>query len=203
MYKLTIWLSKMAVANTAWIIFTLLGFGVFGVFPSTVSLLVVTKKIKDGSLKTSIFKEFFINYVDNFLKVNLYGYIILLANIVIFGLMYVSKSVSVYLFMVAIAVFILTTLISLLVFPVFVYFDADLINTIRLAAIVALGYPSISFILITLLMVIYTIVFETSLVLLFPFLFLFFLFSSSAYLIHVLFKRVVDKFDIQQDAVYL
>ncbi|MGM0523371.1 MAG: YesL family protein [Bacillota bacterium] len=65
---------KLAYVNFLAIVFTLLGFGIFGVFPAFLASLTVVRKwlLKDGTFP--VFTTFFRTYKKSFLTANLAGF---------------------------------------------------------------------------------------------------------------------------------
>ncbi len=65
---------KLAYVNFLAIVFTLLGFGVFGVFPAFLASVTVVRKwlLKDGTFP--IFSTFFTTYKQSFLMANVAGF---------------------------------------------------------------------------------------------------------------------------------
>ncbi|MCR6108160.1 DUF624 domain-containing protein [Salipaludibacillus agaradhaerens] len=60
--------------NALWIGFTVLGLGVFGLFPSTVSLFSISRKWIQGDEELPLFKSFASYFKDVFVKANLVGW---------------------------------------------------------------------------------------------------------------------------------
>lgn len=58
MVEISEWLWRLILANICWIMFTFLGLGVFGFFPSSVALFTVVRKWLKNDLDTPVWKTF-------------------------------------------------------------------------------------------------------------------------------------------------
>lgn len=200
-YKVLEWISKMAFLNILWITFTLLGVVIFGFFPATVALLMVLRDIRSGNEK-SLFTSFLHYFVQNFPIVNVYGFIVVIVNIIAISLSYLaSEGSSIIVTLPLYGMTLLIFVISLFVFPVFSYFEASFFNHIKLATILALGHPIPSFILFTLFMINVGIIIYSNILIMFPFLFLFFMISGSFFLVMTIllpvFKKVEESISLE------
>lgn len=71
LYLLTVWISRLALVNLLWILFTFLGLVVFGLGPSTTAMAVVINRWINGEENfsmLSLFKKIYFNY---FIKTNI------------------------------------------------------------------------------------------------------------------------------------
>ncbi|SFL58106.1 Uncharacterized membrane protein YesL [Gracilibacillus orientalis] len=194
MYKLMEWIAKLALLNMLWILFTLSGFLVFGFFPATVALLMVTRDIKRDNPK-GIGTSFLQYFIDNFIQANVYGLFIVIVNIGFISL--AIKSVNQFSVVLSVTILVITLLaflISLYILPVFTYFKASFVNHLKLSTIIALGHPVVSFVLFSLFAINFGIIFYSRILIAFPILFLFFMVSVSAYLVTVVLMPVFGKF---------
>lgn len=193
MYKWMEWIAKAAGLNMLWILFTLCGFGFFGIFPATVALLMVVRDIKTGNQK-GMFTSFLTYFVGNFVRSNAYGYLIVIVNITLISLAIQSVQSSLLL---AVPIFVITVLvfmISLYLLPVFTYFKATFLNHLKLATVISLGHPVVSFVLISLFALNFGVIFYSRILIAFPILCLFFMVSVSAYFVMVILLPVFRKF---------
>ena len=69
-------ISRMAYVNLLWIFFTILGLGVLGIMPATVSLFAITRKWVMSEQDIPVFKTFWQTYRKEFIKSNLLGVIL-------------------------------------------------------------------------------------------------------------------------------
>ncbi|MEY8752880.1 YesL family protein [Alkalicoccobacillus gibsonii] len=81
-YTFCVWFYRLAFINLLWILFTILGLGLFGVFPATVALLATLRQLinqNDGS----IFKTFWTFYKEEFIKSNGVGLCVVLLSLIL------------------------------------------------------------------------------------------------------------------------
>src|SRR5690625_2503870 len=80
-------IAKIVYINLLWIVFTLAGLIVFGIFPSTIALLVCFKKWLSKNVDENdfpIFKTFFRIYKDEFLKSNRMGILFIIIGFILY-----------------------------------------------------------------------------------------------------------------------
>ncbi|SDO23391.1 YesL family protein [Alkalicoccus daliensis] len=73
LYVVSDWFVKLAYANFLWVIFTLAGGIVLGIFPSTVALYTILRKLVRGDTLNEIFALYATTYKQEFLKANKFG----------------------------------------------------------------------------------------------------------------------------------
>ncbi|RXJ02578.1 DUF624 domain-containing protein [Anaerobacillus alkaliphilus] len=75
---------KIAYLNLLWMLFTLLGFGIFGVVPASVALLAVVRKWLMKDTDIPIFTLYFRTYKNQFIQSNIFGLIFAFAFIILY-----------------------------------------------------------------------------------------------------------------------
>ncbi|HOA41732.1 MAG TPA: DUF624 domain-containing protein, partial [Halanaerobiales bacterium] len=83
-YKIAEWLTKLVLANFFWVIFTLLGLGVFGIMPATAALFGIMNKWLSGEENIKIFREYWNLYRKFFVRANIIGLIIILIAVILY-----------------------------------------------------------------------------------------------------------------------
>lgn len=85
LYRIAEWIMRLAYVNLLWILFTVMGLIVAGVFPATAGLYTVTRQwlIKDTDT-VPVWKTFWGAYRSEFIKANILGYVFLLIGWIIF-----------------------------------------------------------------------------------------------------------------------
>ncbi len=83
LYKVTEWVSRLVYVNILWIVFTIMGLGIFGIMPATISMLGIIKKWFDGKENVEVFKEYWQIYKANFIKINIIGLIMFVIGLVL------------------------------------------------------------------------------------------------------------------------
>src|SRR5690606_14573692 len=85
-------LLKVAYINVLWILFSIVGLGIFGLFPATTAMYAVTRKLIIGESNFNIFSVFWGYFKKDFLKANGFGLIIVItAFILYFDFMFVVE----------------------------------------------------------------------------------------------------------------
>ena len=80
------WIAKIVYINLLWIVFTLAGLIIFGIFPSTIALLMCFKNWLSKDTDENdfpIFKTFLKNYKDEFFKSNKVGIVFIIIGFIL------------------------------------------------------------------------------------------------------------------------
>ena len=122
------WALTLFLLNMLWVLFSLLGLFVFGLFPATVSMFAVIRKLIMYNEDVHVFKLFWSTYKVEFVKSNIIGYIFLVAGFILYLDLRVLQQLDSNLLnlILTVATFILTfiyLLTLIYVFPVFVHFN--------------------------------------------------------------------------------
>lgn len=143
----------MAYLNLLWILFTILGLGVFGVFPALTATFGILREWILGRIDLPMFQSFWALYKKDFVKSNLLGLIVMsLGFLLIVDLQFFNASESRMLNLFAIPILALTILYlftSFYIFPTFIHYDLKIIEVLKHAFLLMIINP-----LETLLMVI-------------------------------------------------
>lgn len=126
-----------------WVLFTLLGFVLFGVMPATTALFSVIRKSIEGDRETSIFYTFFSTYKKYFLKSNVLGLLMASLGIFLYIDLTISKQMiqSFYIHAVLLVVCFLYFITVLYYFPVFVRYDFRIFKYIKQSFLISLARP--------------------------------------------------------------
>lgn len=88
-----IWMLKVAYLNILWIIFTLVGFGVFGLFPSTGAMYMIVQKWLRKEPVEKMFPTFWNTYKKEFISLNKYGiFFIVIGYMLVFDFLFVLRN---------------------------------------------------------------------------------------------------------------
>lgn len=74
-YHITLWVARLFYLNVLWVLFTVAGVGILGIFPSTLAMLFLIKIWLEDRTQP-VFKTFLKIYKENFVKANLLGWIV-------------------------------------------------------------------------------------------------------------------------------
>ncbi|HZH62764.1 MAG TPA: DUF624 domain-containing protein [Metabacillus sp.] len=144
-FKVCDWISKLAYVNLLWVIFTLIGFGLFGVAPSTVALFSIVRKWIMGENNIPVFSMFWSIYKSEFKKSNLLSFLL----IFIIFFMYVDwvligsmQGILHHIFLtIFIIISIIFTVILVYIFPVYVHFEGSILNYFKSAILIGTSFP--------------------------------------------------------------
>jgi len=78
------WIYRLLFLNALWLLFTLGGLIVFGLFPSTVSMFHLTKEWLAGNTDIPIFKTFFTKFKEEFLRSQLLGAVLVVIGALLY-----------------------------------------------------------------------------------------------------------------------
>lgn len=189
------WINRVALLNFLWILFTLVGLVIGGLFPSTSATLGVARKWLMGEHDIKIWKTFKGIFSEEFISSNIIGWMLS----VIAGLLYLNylslfearENISIILPFVFYLVVFLFLVIAVWIFPLNVHNYANIINQLKNAFIIGIVKIHIT---VTIMLLLFSIMFFS---LEYPVLLPFFTFSLSALLwmwlsIRV-FSQVIDK----------
>lgn len=156
-YQLCVWVTRFAYVNVLWILFTLLGFVLFGVMPSTVAMFAVIRKWVNGDSEVPIFKTFLEVYRVEFLKSNILGYVFLAVGAILYIDLYFLRTqeglVNLFLTYGILVLFFIYFVMLLFIFPIFVHFELKFKQYITWPLIIGVIHP-----IVTIGMIIGTIV---------------------------------------------
>lgn len=149
-YTVSLVISKMAYANLLWIVFTILGLGIFGFMPATVGLFSVVRKWIMGERHIPVFNTFWTNYRQEFFKSNLLGIILFMIGFILYidltflptGGLYIIVRVGL------VMITILYAIILLYIFPVYVHYEWKLRLYIKYSLLLGAGHPHFTFLMI-------------------------------------------------------
>lgn len=84
LYKTLEWITRLVFLNLLWILFTIIGLGIFGFMPATLAAFSIVDKYLKGQENIKMFKEFWQVYKRNFLKINLIGLIMIVIAVILY-----------------------------------------------------------------------------------------------------------------------
>lgn len=144
-YRLAEWISRLVYVNLLWILFSLLGLGIFGIMPATLAMFAIIKKWQNGQASIKVFREYWKYYKDSFLRINLLGLILLLVGVVlVIDLNYFRSAEGIFNLLVKYFFYLLIFLyiIDLIyIFPIFLKYQTKLRYIIKNALLFALLTP--------------------------------------------------------------
>ncbi|WP_277585295.1 YesL family protein [Psychrobacillus antarcticus] len=134
---------NLAYINILWIVFSIVGLGVFGLFPATTAMFAITRKLIIGEKDFKIFPAFWKYFKQDFLKANGFGIFILITiYLLYFDFKFVEQSNN-FQFLIPILLFILISFIVTLIFlfPVYSHFKLRFFQYIKQSFLIAITSP--------------------------------------------------------------
>ncbi|QUG40226.1 DUF624 domain-containing protein [Psychrobacillus sp. INOP01] len=134
---------RLAYINILWLLFCILGLGVFGIFPATTAMFAITRKLIIGEKNFKIFPAFWKYFKQDFMKANGFGIIILLTiYLLYFDFKFVQQNNN-FQFLLPILIFIFISFIITLIFffPVYSHFKLRFFQYIKQSFFIAITSP--------------------------------------------------------------
>ncbi|WP_175639355.1 YesL family protein [Metabacillus schmidteae] len=140
------WTFHLFVLNLLWCLFSVLGLFAFGIFPATVAMFAVMRKLIMSQDDVPMVKLFWQTFKAEFLKSNLIGYLFSIGGFILYVNIRVLQQLDSN--VINLAFIILTFILAFLylltylyVFPVFVHFHLKTRDYIKYAFILSIGKP--------------------------------------------------------------
>lgn len=144
-YRVSEKIMLIGYTNILWIIFTLLGLLLVGLMPATAAMFAVMRKLIMEEEDVPIFSLFWKTYKQEFVKANLYGYLLLLgvAVFLLDVLLFQSLDGAPFIFLsIFSAGLLLVSLAVVLYFiPLYVHYDLSFIQNIKTAFLLTFTHP--------------------------------------------------------------
>ncbi|MDQ0231204.1 YesL family protein [Metabacillus malikii] len=144
--KLGDWSLRLFILNLYWIFFTIAGLVMFGLFPATVALFTVTRKLLFEEKEVPIFRSFYQAYKKEFIRANgfgllwsVFGILLIIDLRVLYQLntTFLHQSLLIILYVI-IALFVL---LSVYILPVYVHFNLKKLEYIKYSFVLLIGRP--------------------------------------------------------------
>lgn len=145
LYTLCEWIMRLAILNVLWVVFSLLGAILLGIFPSTAALFEITRKWITGETDLPIFKYFWTAYKKYFVKANFLGTLVAITGIFLYVDFSFFSNFEGFMFKVLTALVILVSILYFIlliyVFPVLVTYEISLFQSIKFACLLGIYRP--------------------------------------------------------------
>lgn len=180
--------------NILWLVFTLLGLGVFGIMPATAAMFSVVRKWVNHEDDVKIFTVFWKSYKKEFIRANLLGLILFAIGYVLSIELHILRSQDHIAYYIAsfgvLALILFYAVILIYFFPIFVHFNLRVIDYLKWPFVIGIVHPVLTFILIVGIGLLLYIVFSTI-----PALLIFFGGSITAYLLMLGISQTFSKYE--------
>lgn len=139
------WITRFLYLQLLWVLFSLIGFVVGGLFPATFTLFGVSRKLMREHTDFPLFATYLEMFRQSFFKTNLLGYgMLLFSYSLYFYYTIFSQSPGMIGTVGAVVIAVMTFVfiaIALFVMPVYAHFDVGLIGVLKNAALTAISHP--------------------------------------------------------------
>lgn len=144
-YRISEKVMLIAYTNVLWILFSLLGFVFAGILPATIAMFAVTRKLILEEEQVPIFSLFWEKYKEEFVKANLYGYLLLAAGTIFLLDILLFQSLDGWPFMllsiISGGILMLFLIVILYFIPLFVHYDLTFFQYIKTAFLLSISHP--------------------------------------------------------------
>lgn len=183
------WFMKTVKLNLIWIFFSIIGLGIFTIFPTTSATLAVTNEWIKGNFNTSIRKVFIPAFKKNFWKSQILGYSMALFLLVLYVdfklILTLNNSVKMNIMLVfLIAILVVFILFTLYAFPILIHLNKNLKETLKLSILNSLSFLNWTVLTVLGLIVIGVVTFKM------PILLLFLSVSASLFFVNFMYKII-------------
>lgn len=139
------WLFRLVYINVLWILFTLAGGIIFGIFPATVAMFSVMRKWMNKEEEPHTFRMFLKYFKREFLKSNLLGMILITIGLFLYidaKLIPAFEGILKYVLLGSYAtVGIFYLLVLLYIFPFFVHYENSMFQYFKSILLIGVSYP--------------------------------------------------------------
>lgn len=157
-YSFAVWITRLAYLNVLWILFTVVGLGIFGLFPSTVAMFAVTRKWLIEDKDVPIFSTFWETYKKEFFRANVIGLILSIIIYLLtiqFQILRTVEGTGYFIASYAIlALFLIVFIMALYLFPIFVHFKLNMIDYFKWPLVIGILHPILTFFLMVIVLAI-------------------------------------------------
>lgn len=145
MYQLSDWFIRLVYLNILFIVFSLLGLIVFGLFPSLIAMFAVLRDWNHEIYEQSIIKHYFRYFRAEFFKGNIVGFILLVITFIFYVdiQFLISMQGKVYDLLLIFCIFLcfVYALYFMIFFPVYVHFELKPLQYFKQTAIILILNP--------------------------------------------------------------
>lgn len=158
-YRFCLWIMRFVYVHTLWILFTIIGLGVFGIMPATAALFAIVRKWVRGEDELPVFKTFKDSFRAEFGKANILGYILLIVGYILYiDLQFVRIQATLpfqILTYMVLLIFFLYFIALIYVFPIFVHFKLTMTQYIKWPIGLGVMHPIITILIVVGLLAVY------------------------------------------------
>lgn len=162
MYRVLEWLMWICFINILWVLFSIVGLLVFGIFPATAAAFAAMRHLFMKGVGKGLFKLFLTTFKQEFFKANGIGFLFVIAGYIIYLDFLFVKSVSgimFYALQTGLIIIALIYLVALLyIMPVFVHYRLKFFQYFKHAVLIGIFSPVWTILMIVGLVIIYYLI---------------------------------------------
>lgn len=144
-YRVSEKVMLIAYTNILWIIFSFLGLLLVGLMPATAAMFAVMRKLIMEEEDVPIFSLFWKKYKEEFVKANLYGYLLLLGIAVFLLDLILFQSLDgwpfIFLSVLSAGLLLVSLAVVLYFIPLYVHYDLSFTQYIKTAFLLIFTHP--------------------------------------------------------------
>lgn len=145
LYQILEWITRFAYINVLWVLFTLAGGILFGLFPATIAMFSLVRQWLRGNSDSPVLKSFWQYYKSEFFKSNFLGlFIYVISFIFIFNIFFLYANIGELLTWTTaplLAGMLLFIMLLFYLFPTYVHFDLSIAQTFKNAILMMFVSP--------------------------------------------------------------
>lgn len=143
LYRIAEWITKFAFLYILWLFFTIVGLGVFGFFPATISMFSIIRNWILGNPVPSLPKEFWSIYKKEFMKSNIFGiFIIIIYGLIVLNFIYIELNNPFSIINVTLLALNLYMLVyTLFLYPAYSHFNVNILQLYKNTFLILLISP--------------------------------------------------------------
>ncbi|MGM0834801.1 MAG: YesL family protein [Bacillota bacterium] len=147
-YQCCEWILRLSYLNLIWILFTLVGFVIMGIFPATVSAFAIARRWVQGDTDVPLFRTFAHTYKTEFWKSQILGFLSLFIGGALALYIYILNSQAAIIFVIlkslAFLLFFIFIWTMIFVFPMFVHYKLSFYQFIKNTLFVTILNPIVT-----------------------------------------------------------
>ncbi|WP_445612377.1 YesL family protein [Geobacillus sp. YF-1] len=153
LYRVCEWITRLAYVNLLWMVFTIIGLGIFGIAPATVALFTIIRKwIFFHDTEIPVLKTFAQTYKREFWRANRIGLLLMaMAYIFYIDIIYLAHVPPGWKlpFSVALLIIFLFYMVMLLyVFPIYVHYELRFWQYMKYAFLIGMANPLMTLVML-------------------------------------------------------
>ncbi|WP_163539705.1 DUF624 domain-containing protein [Gracilibacillus sp. YIM 98692] len=150
-YTFCTWFYRLAFINVLWILFTILGLGIFGFFPATIAMLATLRQYINQQ-EVAVFPTFWQYYKREFIQSNKLGVVIMAIGLILFiNIQFIRTTdiaISEFIYISAIIISCFYFLVICYLLASYVEFDLNVRTHIKNSILIAMYNPLASLFII-------------------------------------------------------